>query len=152
MIRYFYLKTGNFNTMQLMQHTQETLYIRSEVSEISKVEKLIDELSASFSLHDDVYGKILLAVVEAVNNSIVHGNKLDSSKSVSIAYCIDEQSLEFSIQDEGKGFDIDIIPDPTKPENIEKTHGRGVFLMKHLADEIEFLNGGNTVKMKFNIA
>lgn len=134
-----------------MQHIEETLCIRSEVADISKVEKLIDDLSARFNLHDDVYGKVLLAVVEAVNNAIVHGNKLDITKPVIIGYIVDDESIQFSIQDSGPGFDSELIPDPTKPENIEKTHGRGIFLMKHLADEIDFLNGGSTVMMKFNL-
>ena len=90
-------------------------------------------------------------MVEGVNNAIVHGNKLDESKSVHIQYTINESFIEFSIKDEGQGFDIDAIPDPTKPENLEKTHGRGIFLMNHLADEIAFLEGGNTVVMKFNL-
>lgn len=134
-----------------MHNTHETLIIRSEVAEISIVEKLIDEISAKFKLHDDVYGKVLLAVVEAVNNSIVHGNKLDSSKTVSISYNITDQYLQFIVKDQGQGFDFEAIPDPTKPENIEKTHGRGIFLMKHLADEIEFQESGSTIDMKFNL-
>lgn len=134
-----------------MHNTLETLIIQSEVANISLVERLIDDISAKYQLHDDVYGKILLAVVEGVNNAIVHGNKLDSLKFVSIQYIVNEEFIEFIITDEGQGFDINTIPDPTKPENIEKTHGRGVFLMNHLADEIQFMDGGNKVSMKFNL-
>ncbi len=134
-----------------MHITLESLTIQSEVANISIVERLIDDISSKFQLHDEVYGKILLAVVEGVNNAIVHGNKLDSSKSVSIQYAVNENFIEFSIQDQGTGFDIASIPDPTKPENLEKTHGRGIFLMNHLADEIQFLSGGNLVVMKFNL-
>ena len=57
----------------------------------------------------------------------------------------------FTIQDEGPGFDFDNLPDPTDPQNIEKPHGRGVFLMKNLSDKIEFFDGGSTVKIEFNI-
>ena len=134
-----------------MHNTLETLIIQSEVANISLVERLIDDISAKYQLHDDVYGKILLAVVEGVNNAIVHGNKLDSLKLVSIQYIVNEEFIEFIILDEGPGFDLSSIPDPTKPENLEKTHGRGVFLMNHLADEIQFLDGGNKVSMKFNL-
>ncbi len=134
-----------------MHNTLETLIIQSEVANISLVERLIDDISIKYQLHDDVYGKILLAVVEGVNNAIVHGNKLDSLKLVSIQYIVNEEFIEFVIMDEGQGFDLNTIPDPTKPENIEKTHGRGVFLMNHLADEIQFLDGGNKVSMKFNL-
>lgn len=134
-----------------MHNSLETLIIQSEVANISLVERLIDDISAKYKLHDDVYGKILLAVVEGVNNAIVHGNKLDSLKFVNIQYAVNESFIEFIIQDEGHGFDLSTIPDPTKPENLEKTHGRGVFLMNHLADEIQFLDGGNKVSMKFNL-
>ncbi len=134
-----------------MHNTLETLIIQSEVANISLVERLIDDISIKYQLHDDVYGKILLAVVEGVNNAIVHGNKLDNLKLVSIQYIVNEEFIEFVIMDEGQGFDLNTIPDPTKPENIEKTHGRGVFLMNHLADEIQFLDGGNKVSMKFNL-
>lgn len=123
----------------------------SETKNINIVEKLIDDLSAQYSLHNDIYGKLLLAVVEGVNNAIVHGNKLDKEKLVVVEYLLDDTRVEFTIKDEGTGFDYTEVPDPTKPENLEKTHGRGIFLMHHLADEIEFENDGSIVRMTFNI-
>lgn len=134
-----------------MFNTLETLVIQSEISQINLVERLIDDISVKYQLHDEVYGKILLAVVEGVNNAIVHGNKMDVNKKVDIQYSVDEVVIEFIITDEGNGFDLNSIPDPTKPENIEKPHGRGVFLMTHLSDAIEFQDGGRKVSMKFNL-
>ncbi len=66
-----------------------------------------------------------------------------------VKYNIDDESISFIVWDEGKGFDFSNIPDPTLPENLEKTHGRGVFLMNHLADDIEFGENGAIVEMKF---
>ncbi len=133
----------------------ELIVNKIEFSSVTKniniIEKLIDDLSAEYGLHSDIYGKLLLAVVEGVNNAIVHGNKLDKNKIVSVEYSICEDKVEFTIMDEGLGFDYTNIPDPTKPENLEKTHGRGIFLMHHLADRIEFENDGCIVKMTFNI-
>jgi serine/threonine-protein kinase RsbW len=103
-----------------------------------------------YDLKDDVYGKLLLSVVEAVNNAIVHGNKMDIDKDVILEYEIDDSKIDFVITDMGEGFDYNNIPDPTKPENIEKTHGRGIFLMNHLADEIEFQKNGSVVKLSFD--
>ena len=123
--------------------------IHSDISNISLVEKLIDELSQQYSFHSDVYGKLLLAVVEGVNNAIVHGNKLVSEKKVTISYEVESNRISFTIRDEGEGFDHTLLPDPTTPENIERTHGRGVFLMKHLADELAFSDKGNEVKLTF---
>ena len=123
----------------------------SDTKNINIIEKLIDDLSNQHDLHSDIYGKLLLAVVEGVNNAIVHGNKLDSDKIVSVEYSVSSDKVEFTVYDEGSGFDFTNIPDPTKPENIEKTHGRGIFLMHHLADDIEFQRDGSIVKMTFNI-
>jgi serine/threonine-protein kinase RsbW len=134
-----------------MELTVNKLEFNSETKNINIVERLIDELSAQYDLHNDIYGKLLLAVVEGVNNAIVHGNKLNKDKVVTVEYLIDNEKVEFVIKDEGTGFDYTQIPDPTKPENLEKTHGRGVFLMHHLADEIEFEEEGSVVKMIFNI-
>jgi len=127
----------------------DKIVFKSEIQNINLVEKLIDEISSKYLLNSDIYGKVLLAVVEAVNNGIVHGNKMVVEKDIILEYNIIDNAIEFYITDCGQGFDFKNLPDPTKPENIEKTHGRGVFLMKHLADEIEFFEPGNKVKMIF---
>lgn len=134
-----------------MELTVNKLEFNSETKNINIVEKLIDDLSSQYDLHSDIYGKLLLAVVEGVNNAIVHGNKLDKNKVVTVEYSVSDDKVEFTIIDEGMGFDYTNIPDPTKPENLEKTHGRGIFLMHHLADDIEFEEEGSIVKMTFNI-
>jgi serine/threonine-protein kinase RsbW len=126
--------------------------IKSEIQNISVIEKLIDDLSAKYNIHADVYGKLLLAVVEGVNNAIVHGNKLVSDNEVIVEYKVTDREIEFSIQDSGNGFDYHQIPDPTKPENLERTHGRGIFLMNHLADQLEFNDSGNQVILKFHLS
>ena len=127
----------------------EKMIFKSEIQNINLIERLIDDISTKHQIHSDVYGKLLLAMVEGVNNAIVHGNKLVSEKDVTVEYQIGDTAIEFLITDSGQGFDYKNLPDPTKPENLEKTHGRGIFLMNHLADEIEFTEPGNQVKMVF---
>ncbi|MDN5290852.1 MAG: serine/threonine-protein kinase RsbW [Anaerophaga sp.] len=127
------------------------MVFKSEIKNINLVERLIDDISAKYQLHSDIYGKLLLAVVEGVNNAIVHGNKLESDKDVILQYQITDKDIQFVITDSGSGFDYWNLPDPTKPENIEKTHGRGIFLMKHLADEVQFNEKGNEVRVVFNL-
>ncbi len=127
------------------------MVIKSEIENISLIERLIDDISVKHQIHSDVYGKLLLAVVEGVNNAIVHGNKLEKEKDVVVEYAVSDGKIEFLISDSGSGFDYRSLPDPTKPENIERTHGRGIFLMNHLADELEFNDTGNEVKMVFYI-
>jgi serine/threonine-protein kinase RsbW len=129
----------------------EKLSITSEVRNISFVEKMVDDLSSAYKIDSDLYGKMLLAVVEGVNNAVVHGNKLDKSKTVTVEYSIINDSLYFHISDQGNGFDYTAVPDPTTPENIEKPHGRGIFLMYHLADGIEFKNNGSEVRLMFKL-
>jgi serine/threonine-protein kinase RsbW len=90
-----------------------------------------------------------VAVTEAVNNAIIHGNKCNPDKKVKVYYEVDGDRIMFSVADEGTGFDYYNLPDPTAPENIEKPSGRGVFLMKHLADQVIFADNGKTVEMYF---
>lgn len=134
-----------------MTNCDKLLIFPSELENIHRVEKLIDEISATHNLSSEIYGKISVALIEAVNNAILHGNKLDTSKNVRIGYDVKSDYINFVVVDEGNGFDFDNIPDPTLPENLEKTHGRGVFLMNHLADSIEFCDNGTLVEMKFKL-
>jgi len=130
---------------------KQELDFPSKIENLSYVEKLIDDVSTRFKLSSEVYGNILVAIVEAVSNAILHGNKLDSTKTVQVKFSIDNDFLIFWIKDEGPGFDIKKIPDPTLPENVEKPHGRGIFLMTHLADEVSFSDNGTEVELKFRI-
>lgn len=132
-------------------HIGDTIEFTSDLKNISVVEKLIDNQSAACELNDEVYGKLLLAVVEALNNAIVHGNHSDVNKKVTISYTLDNEFIEYTITNEGDGFNPDTLPDPTAPENIEKDCGRGIFLMRHLADEVIFSDKGRTVTLKFNL-
>lgn len=131
---------------------EKSLKIVSKIENLRKVEKLVDELSTEYNINADIYGNILIAVLEAANNAILHGNKLDENKFVNILVIIDEKRLNIKIDDEGNGFDYKNVPDPTAPENIENVNGRGIFLMEKLSDKIEFSRNGATVELEFNIA
>ena len=126
-----------------------TMQISSQPESINLVEKLIDEIKQEHNIHEECYGNMLVAVTEAVNNAIQHGNKYDPDKMVSINYEIDTDQISFTISDEGSGFDYMNLPDPTDPENLEKPTGRGVFLMKHLADQIIFAENGKVGELYF---
>lgn len=131
--------------------TCEQIQFESVSSNISIVEKVINEVCAQHEVNEDHYGNLLIALTEAVNNAIKHGNQEDPNKMVNLEYSASADEIEFKIKDEGKGFDYDNLPDPTDPKNIENPNGRGVFLMKNLADEVEFLDEGRTVQLKFNL-
>ncbi|MBS1490090.1 MAG: ATP-binding protein [Bacteroidetes bacterium] len=115
------------------------------------IESFIDNAKEKYRFDDDIYGNIMIAVTEAVNNAIRHGNKNDSSKNVTISLSFEDGLIKFKISDEGTGFDYHNLPDPTAPENIEKPGGRGVFLMKHLSDEVTFKDNGKVVELNFYI-
>lgn len=126
--------------------------LSSRTENINEVEKLINEIRDQYPLNEDVYGNMLVAVTEAVSNAIQHGNKLDPSKKVSVNCDYVNDRISFKITDEGPGFDHYHLPDPTSPENLEKPNGRGIFLMKHLADQLIFSDLGRTVELSFKIS
>lgn len=123
----------------------------AKAENIALAEKLIDEACAKHNVHESHYGNILIALTEAVNNAIHHGNALDPAKTVTLGYEVKGDRIVFMVQDQGPGFDFEHLPDPTDPQNIEKPHGRGVFLMRALADNVEFSENGATVAMAFGL-
>lgn len=129
----------------------QDLQIASVTENLNVVESLVDEVCEEFRINEDYYGNILIALTEAVTNAIQHGNKYDPKKNIRLSFIPKEKELAFTIKDEGDGFDFNNLPDPTDPKNIEKPHGRGIYLMKHLADEVEFSEDGRTVQLKFSL-
>ena len=124
----------------------------SDRSNITLVETFIDDVFEDLKLKDEFYGNILVAVTEAVTNAIIHGNNSNDSKMVIVSVDTPKEStLVFTIEDEGFGFKPEDVPDPTSPENIEKPHGRGIFLMRHLSDKVRFNKNGSCVSVEFNI-
>lgn len=132
---------------------QLTIKIPSLPENIRIVESFIDNANALFNLSEDLYGNIMVSVTEAVNNAILHGNKSDKKKNVTLSLLLedDEKILKFVVVDEGTGFDYTNLPDPTSPENIENTGGRGIFIMKQLCDDINFEDDGKTIELIFNL-
>ncbi len=125
------------------------LKIPSLIDNIRIVESFIDHAREKFNFNEDIYGNIMVAVTESVNNAIVHGNHNDKEKNVHLEVELDDSTISFSVMDEGKGFDYENLPDPTSPENLDTPGGRGIYLIKHLADEVKFNNNGKLIKMTF---
>ena len=126
-----------------------TLKLPSNVESISSVENLIDEISIELALNEDLYGNVLISVTEAVNNAIQHGNKYQNELMVTVLVFDGSDAFCFSVSDEGDGYDFLNLPDPTAPQNILNEHGRGVYLMQNLADEVVFEDGGKMVLLYF---
>ena len=107
--------TTNFipsNYTEMPENTRG-LSFKSETNNIGQVEKLVDSICEEYQVREDFYGNILISLTEAVNNAIVHGNKLDPEKNVHVTYDAEGTTIQFTITDEGPGFDYDNLPDPT---------------------------------------
>ena len=140
-----------FDVLTTNVKMEKSISIQSKIENINIIEKLIDEVSEEAKINSEIYGKMLIATVEAVNNSIVHGNKEDETKTVTVTFSINDDKISIFIQDEGPGFNFQRVPDPTIPENIENIHGRGVYLMRHLADNVLFHEDGQKVEIQFDL-
>ena len=127
----------------------ESLKLSSDYQSLAMIEKLIDKVCNNAGVNEDSYGNVLIAVTEAVNNAIQHGNKENDTLQIDVSVLDSTKSICFSVKDEGPGFDFSNLPDPTAPENLLKENGRGIFLMKNLADKVEFIGGGNEVSLFF---
>jgi serine/threonine-protein kinase RsbW len=128
----------------------DSLQIPSNFSSLVDVENLVDRVCGNLGVEEDSYGNILIAVTEAVNNAIQHGNEFDTKLFVDVAVGDQPTEFCFNVKDQGKGFDFSNLPDPTAPENIMKENGRGIFLMKSLSDNVEFDDFGSSVSLYFN--
>lgn len=134
-----------------MRDQDQFFSIPSDPQEVTKVDAFVDRIANKYMLPEEVRGNIRLTLTEAVVNAIVHGNKEDNTKKVSIFMKKQRQKLAFSVCDEGKGFDPDNVPDPTALDRIELCGGRGIFLMRNLCHKCYFKQGGTEVEMIFNL-
>lgn len=123
--------------------------IPSLMENVKIIESFIDNAREKFDINDDIYGNIMISVTECISNAIIHGNQNDKNKLVHLELKLEKEMLLFTIQDEGAGFDYNELKDPTAPENIEKPGGRGIFLIKHLSDEVKFEENGTKTILSF---
>jgi serine/threonine-protein kinase RsbW len=126
------------------------MVLPSDYQSLIEVEKLVGDICEEFGVKEDAFGNVLIAVSEAVNNAIQHGNKQLPDAMVEVKVGIHQDLFCIQVKDQGTGFHYQELPDPTAPENLLKDSGRGVFLMKNLADEVEFLNTGSVVNLYFH--
>lgn len=128
-----------------------TLQLQSVPESITTLENLIEEIADKYKVSDDVFANMMTCLNEALNNAMLHGNKQDSNKKVIINAEVDGRRITWTVTDEGEGFDYVHLADPTAPENLEALTGRGVFIIKHLADQCVFNAAGNEVELLFKI-
>jgi len=129
---------------------QIEITMASRVEFLNLLHATTNEVCQILDLDEDTAMNLALAVHEAAVNAVKHGNRMDSAKQVTVKYIIREDELVLEVKDQGSGFVPESIQDPRSSKNIEKASGRGIFLMRHFVDKIEFLNApgeGLTVSM-----
>jgi serine/threonine-protein kinase RsbW len=132
---------------QADQRFTTDLLIPSDTAEARRVQEQIEQLLKVHQFGErEVFG-IRLAVEEALVNAIKHGNHMDPSRKVRVAFHVSQEKFEVMIADEGAGFDPCEVPDPTAPENLERPCGRGIMLMRHYMTTVAYNQRGNVVSM-----
>ena len=126
---------------------QKTLRIPSELNAAQRAENQLLQEVVSCGYSEASAFAIKLAVEEAINNAIKHGNKFDRQKMVDLTFEVGPEQAVVTVADQGDGFDPSSLPDPTADENLEKPTGRGVMLMRAYMDEVRFSPRGNQVQM-----
>lgn len=121
--------------------------IPSDLAEVRRIQNEVKDALEAIRYGERDMFHIELALEEALVNAIKHGNQLDPMKVVRVNYVVSEVIFEIRIEDEGTGFDPTDIPDPTLPENWERTCGRGIHLIKNFMTSVEYVGRGNVVTM-----
>ena len=123
----------------------------SKVAAISSFIEQLMRFILNFRSANRCEGDIQMALHEALANAVIHGNGENSCKKVYVmCRCYMDGEVSITVRDEGRGFDSSAVPDPTFRENLLFTHGRGIYLMKTLMDEVSFEEGGSVVRMRKN--
>ena len=118
---------------------------------IHRVETFLLKMNSALRISDERFGTLLVIVTEAVNNAMIHGNKRNPEKKVVVTCFVHTKDLVIKVKDEGKGFDPSVVPDPVHEDNLMRESGRGVFLMRQLAEDVHYNEKGNEVTLKFKV-
>jgi serine/threonine-protein kinase RsbW len=129
---------------------KKKLVLPSKIESIDEAVSTAINFAAEIGFGEDAVFPIDLAVREVVANAIKHGNKFDETKRVEITLDENNEGFEITVRDFGEGFAVEEVPDPTNPENLLKTSGRGILFMNNFMDKVEWFQaetGGTIVKM-----
>ena len=136
-----------------MNRIFKELKIPSSNESLTKVENFVDEICEAYYITNSYYGNILMAILEAVKNAILHGNKNNPDRPVKISFKSVPNGLCFSIKDQGDGFDFRNIPNPVETgDSLAENVGKGIFLIRSLADQVSYNSKGNVVEIVFFIS
>ena len=132
---------------------KEKLTLESRPENISSIERFVEEICDYYNINDTYFGNILIALTEAYQNALIHGNQNDPTKQIHVIFESKPKGLSFTVKDEGKGFDPDLVPDPLDLEiEADTEKGRGIFLMRSLSDKMVVTDEGRSIEMFFRIS
>ena len=128
---------------------RSSMTLESDLSSVEPVETRAEQMAREAGFDEDTASQIAMIAREAVINAILHGNKKDPAKQVRVSFELSDEALRITIADQGAGLDPDAVPDPCAPENILRSSGRGIFLMRAIMDEVHFhqLNPGTEIEL-----
>jgi serine/threonine-protein kinase RsbW len=121
--------------------------LKTDFDELEHLEEIVNTLAEEAGLDEEQSAGLMLCVSEAVTNGMLHGNKMDESKTVHLTAQASDGTVCVTVQDQGTGFDPDAVPDPLAEANLLKPSGRGVFLMKTYCDEVSYDHNGTRVTL-----
>ncbi len=132
-----------------MSSNRVSYTLDSTLDTVNSAEETAGRMAAEAGFDDEEVMKIAMAVREAAVNAVLHGNAYDPNKKVTLDFERTPQDLVIVIRDQGKGLDVGRIPDPLAPENLLKTSGRGIFLIRSFMDVVEIhpSHAGTELKM-----
>ncbi len=122
--------------------------LRSTPNSIRRVEPFLKRINKSAHMDEIQFHKVMVSLTEAVNNAIMHGNRAEPSKQVTVVCELSPHGLELVVGDEGAGFDPSQVDSPLKEENLLRETGRGIFLMRTLMDRVTFDVAKKGVKVR----
>jgi serine/threonine-protein kinase RsbW len=129
-----------------MKRLIETVLLKTHQEEVHKIEQFAERIADEYNIGDTYFANILVSLSEAFNNALVHGNKYDANKRIKLEFFMSNKEMIFTMTDEGYGFDSSIIKDETHMV------GRGLMMIRHASDGVEFSDGGRCIEMRFDTA
>ncbi len=132
-----------------MTQEQKTIRLKSEPASLNQLERLIEEVCDAHNLNHSYLGCISVAVTEAFENALTHGNQNDPKKIIIVDFQKTSAGVTFSIKDDGNGFNHQAIPDLKDDGKDKEFPGRGIFLIKSLTDNVKFNEKGNQIDLGF---
>ena len=129
-------------------------FLESTLDSVDAAEELAVAMAQRAGLDEDELMKVGMAIRESMVNAVVHGNRYNANKKVRFSVSTDAERLVVQVEDQGEGFDFNSIPDPLAPENLMRTSGRGIFLIRSFMDDFQMRHlesGGTEVTLVKNL-